>query len=296
MATNYTCRFCRSLSVDPVRSCPACGAPVDVNAVVGDGGWEELPPIPDMARIQFGRSLLQIEGELVPVADFALHDHEKVWFNHHVLLWKDPAVQLERLSMGGAVKRMFAGLPLILCSAEGPGRVALSFDHSGELVAVPLDINESILVHEHHFLAGSSSVAYDYQRSPVWYRTRNGDETETHYPVGMYIDEFTALDEAGVVLIHAKGNVFRRELGVGEEVLVKGTALLYVEPSVTMAPHFEQIRLNSGRLFTQGWTRLAWVRVLGPGRVAIQSVHGHHHLTSGRIVGSPDFTTERSWL
>ena len=296
MAAEYTCRYCKSSSVDPGRSCPACGAPVDIAAVVGDGGWEELPPIPDMARIQFGRSKLQIEGELVPVADFELHAGEKIWFNHHVLLWKDPAVHLERLSMGGGIKRMFAGLPLILCGAEGPGRIALSFDHSGEIVAVPLAAGASIIAQEHHFLAASAAIRYEYLKSPVWYRTRNGDETETHYPVGMYLDEFSAGAESGIVLIHAKGNVYRRELGVGEQVLVKGTAFLYAEPSVSMAPHFERVRVNSGRMFGQGWTRLAWTRIVGPGRVAIQSVHGHHHTTTGSVVGSPDSTTERSWL
>ena len=131
---------------------------------------------------------------------------------------------------------MFAGLPLVLCGAEGPGRIALSFDHSGEIVAVPLAAGAGIVAQEHHFLAASSSITYDYRKSPVWYRTRNGDETETHYPVGMYLDDFTAEGESGIVLIHAKGNVYRRELAVGEQVLVKGTAFLYADPSVSMAP------------------------------------------------------------
>ncbi len=295
MATEYTCHYCKTTSIDPGRSCPACGGPIDVAAVVTRAGWEELPAIADMAHIQFGRSRVQIEGELVPVADFALHDDEEIWFNHHVLLWKDPQVHLERMSMSGGVKRVFAGIPLILCRAKGPGHIALSFDHSGEIVAVPLQQNQSIITLEHHFLGASSTIVYDYQQSPVWFRTRNGDETETHYPMGRYIDEFTAKDGHGLLLLHAKGNVFRRELAAGEEVLVKGAALLYVDGGMAFSLHLEGVVNRGARLFGPNFSRFAWVRLQGPGRIAIQSVHGQHEVTSNNVVASANGTTNRNW-
>lgn len=294
MTTEYLCRYCQTTSIDPGRSCPACGAAVDVSANMTTSGWEELPPIPDMAHIQFGHSKLQIEGELVPVADFDLHEQEIIWFNHHVLLWKDPTVRLERKSLDGGIKRMFAGLPLILCNAQGPGHVALSVDHSGEIVAVPLHAGEGVITLEHHFVAASSTITYDYQSSPVWFRTRSGDETETHYPMGRYIDEFRAIDGHGLLLLHAKGNVFRRDLHDGEEVLVKGAGLLYVDSGMPLTLHLEHVT-NRGGLFSSSRSRFAWVRVRGPGRIAIQSVHGHHELTSNRVVATADFATERTW-
>ena len=52
-------------------------------------GWEQLPPIKDMARIQFGQSRVQIEGTQVPVADFNLGGQEWISLSHHVLLWAD---------------------------------------------------------------------------------------------------------------------------------------------------------------------------------------------------------------
>ena len=52
------------------RTCPHCGAPVDVREHVSDSGWGEQPPIRDMARLHFSRSTCQISGKYVPVADF----------------------------------------------------------------------------------------------------------------------------------------------------------------------------------------------------------------------------------
>ena len=52
-----------------------------------------------MARIQCGRSSVQIEGTYVPVADFSLAEGDGVYFAHHELLWKDPAVVMRLSSL-----------------------------------------------------------------------------------------------------------------------------------------------------------------------------------------------------
>ena len=57
-----------------------------------------LPPIPDMARLQFGQSTCQIEGTYVPVADMNLAAGDAVYFTHHVLLWQDPPVKITTLT------------------------------------------------------------------------------------------------------------------------------------------------------------------------------------------------------
>ena len=96
-ASSYTCRYCRLPSDAGGVSCPNCGAPVDVKAVVSRSGWTQQPPITDMARIQFGQSRLQIEGNQVPVADFNLSGQEWIYFSHHVLLWADESAQLNAI-------------------------------------------------------------------------------------------------------------------------------------------------------------------------------------------------------
>ena len=79
-------------------ACRFCGAPVDVREATSSSGWTELPAIRDMARLQFGQSYCQIEGTYVPAADFALAQGESVYFAHHLLLWKDSAVNVSAMS------------------------------------------------------------------------------------------------------------------------------------------------------------------------------------------------------
>jgi len=110
------------------RKLPNCGAPVDITLRTTAGGWTELPPIADMARIQVGHSQVEVSGRSVPAAEWTLAAGEGVYFPHHVLLWQEPSVELAPMSMHGAWKRMRAGLPLVMLTAKGPGRIAFSHD------------------------------------------------------------------------------------------------------------------------------------------------------------------------
>jgi uncharacterized protein (AIM24 family) len=87
---------------------------------------------------------------------------------------------------------MFAGLPLVMTQAQGVGHIAFSRDAPGEIIAVPLQPGQYLDVREHVFLLASANVAYDFFQTGVWFTTRNGDETETHYPVGWLMDRFSA--------------------------------------------------------------------------------------------------------
>ena len=124
----YTCPYCRRPSTGEGASCPNCGAPVDITLRTTAGGWTELPPIADMARIQVGHSQVEVSGRSVPAAEWTLAAGEGVYFPHHVLLWQEPSVELSPMSMHGAWKRMRAGLPLVMLTAKGPGRIAFSHD------------------------------------------------------------------------------------------------------------------------------------------------------------------------
>jgi len=150
-------------------SCPTCGAPTDIRDRVSESGWYELPAIPDMARLQFGRSYCQIEGTYVPVADFNLTGDDGVYFTHHLLLWKDTGVNINPMAMRGGWSRMFAGLPLLMTQAHGPGHIAFSRDAPGELVPVPLQRGMSVDVREHIFMVATNQVQYDWFNTGVWF-------------------------------------------------------------------------------------------------------------------------------
>jgi uncharacterized protein (AIM24 family) len=268
----YVCRFCRQASDPSSSACSLCGAPVDVRAVVTRSGWEEQPAIKDMARIRLGQSSCQIEGTYVPTADFKLAGDDWIYFSHHTLLWSEPTAQLQAMSMAGGWQRVRAGLPLVMLQAHGPGHLALSEDAPGEIIAIPLQPGQAMWVKEHRFLVATGNVGYTWQPSGIWFVTGVGDDQETHYPLGLYADTFQAEAGPGLLLLHAPGNTFIRDLGPQETICVQPSALLYKDPHVGMALHLEYPN-TMGMLWRGGYSyRNVWLRLWGPGRVAVQSV------------------------
>lgn len=291
-APTYICRYCRLPSDASGLSCPNCGAAVDVRAEVSDSGWVEQPAIKDMARIQFGHSYCQVEGTLVPSADFALADGEGVVFSHHTYLWSQPGTGLEPWSKGSFFTRSFAGMPLVLMRATGPGHVSLSEDHPGEVVALPIPPGRGFLVREHAFLALSDNVDFTWQSSPVWLAVRNGDETEYEYPLGPYLDVFYAgQGSPGLLLLHSPGNLFVRDLGPGQSILVQPGSWVYADTSVEFSLHMEYPN-SGGYMWASYEYRTAWLRLQGPGRVAVRSIFEKPERYRG-LVGSSAMTYYR---
>jgi uncharacterized protein (AIM24 family) len=289
----YTCVFCGTQSEGSGRSCPGCGAPLDVTLKVNNSGWVQLPPITDMARIQIGQSSVQIEGTLVPSADFALGPGEGVYFGHHELLWKDPELQLTMMGLRGGWKRAMAGMDVHMLTATGPGHVAISRDHPGEMLAIPVHPARSIDVREHMFMAATNSVVYDWFDSGVWFQTREGSETETHYPLGRFMDRFAAPQMPGLLLIHTHGNAFVRQLGPSESILVQPMSLVYKETTARCQLHFEH-PAGTYRSWRTWGERFMWVRIWGPGRVAVQSAFEPLEDEGHRIVGTSN-STRHQW-
>ena len=61
----------------------------------------------------------RLEGELVPVLHMALDGQVPVYFEHHVLLWKYPQLQIGLHPLGkGLKRRVFGGMPLLLLSND----------------------------------------------------------------------------------------------------------------------------------------------------------------------------------
>jgi uncharacterized protein (AIM24 family) len=258
------CQWCKSQNAPEAKSCTTCGAPLDARNLVSDSGWREAPRLRDMTEFRFSNSVCQVEGELVPVAEVSLAEGDAVFFEHHVLLWKDETAPLSTLPTGGGLKRMLGGMPFVVSVAHGPGRVAFSRDASGEVVVLPLHPEMELDVREHAFLVGSHSISYSFIRIKGFKNLLHGGE-------GMYMDRFVTSNEAGILLLHGYGNVFERTLGDGEKILVEPGGFLYKDSSVTMDIKQQDVRT--------GLTRhgLYLAEMTGPGRVGIQSMYVHHH-------------------
>jgi uncharacterized protein (AIM24 family) len=278
---SYTCNWCGTVSDGAALSCPACGATINIKEIVTPTGWVEVPGRKDMTKLQIGKSSCQIEGLYVPVADFNLSPEDSVYFAHHVLLWKENSVNISMMSMKGAWKRALAGMPVFMTQAKGPGHIAFSRDNPGELLPIPLQPGQAVDVREHFMLVATSQIDYSWTNTNIWFQTKNGDETETHYPIGQMLDRFTAGKTPGLLLLHASGNVFIRTLAAGQSILIKPTALIFKDPDVKMQLHFEHPGVGLGGaqqlagLLLGGLAaftlRYLWLRVTGPGRIAIQS-------------------------
>lgn len=265
------CNWCGAAVDSGQPACPHCGAALGCPPAAAESGWTQLPGRKDMAKLQIGNSSCQIEGAYVPVADMNLAAGDSVYFTHHVLLWKEPQVNISVMSLKGGWGRMFAGLPLIMTQAAGPGRIAFSKDNPGELIPVALQAGQSIDVREHMLLTATSNIAYDWFQTGIWFETQNGNDKETHYPLGRFMDRFQAPQTPGLLLLHAGGNIFVRTLAYGQTILVKPSALVFKDPTVQMQLHFE----HPGAMYMtwRPWgNRYLWLRLTGPGRVAIQSV------------------------
>lgn len=291
-----TCPWCGASFEGSQLSCPRCGATVDAPPVSTASGWEKLPGRKDMAKLQFGDSFCQIEGKYVPVADVKLAGADSVYFTHHVLLWKDPQVNITTMSLAGAWKRVFAGMPLIMTEAHGPGHIAFSRDEPGEMIALPIQSRQSVDVREHLFMFATNRVAYDWFSTNIWYTIQSGNdnnEQETHYPVGRLMDRFSAPESPGLLILHAAGNVFVRELAANQTILVKPTALIFKDPTVQMQLHFEHPR--TGFSLWGSWAnRYLWLRLWGPGRVAVQSVFDRMEGENSNIT-SCSSATQQHW-
>ncbi len=204
-----------------------------------------------------------IQGELVPALSVELASMP-IYFEHHVLLWKDPQVDVGIKAIQGAFKRMVAGMPVFLTEARGPGRIAFSRDGVGHVFGLHLAHGQSVDVREHQFLAATESLEYGFTRV-------KGVSNILFGGTGFFIDSFTCRDQEGIVWLHGYGNVFEIELKSGEQIDIEPGGWIYKDPSVEMQTMFQ--RLSTG-LFASA-AQISWNRFTGPGRVALQSMYFH---------------------
>lgn len=263
------CRWCKAQNPPDRTTCAVCGAPLSVQDVVSDAGWREAPKLRDMTEIHFGNgSTCQVEGEIVPIAELTLAQGDAIFFEHHLLLWKEEALPLSSMSLSGGsgtLSRLLGGMPFRVTIGQGPGRIALSRDAAGEIVVMPLTPGEELDVREHAFLVASHTIQYSFVRI-------KGLANILHGGNGMYMDRFVTQQAPGIVLLHGYGNVFERQLQQGESILVEPGAFLYKDSSVTMVPEKQQ--MQGGGMFGGG-QGMYLARMTGPGRVGIQSMYVH---------------------
>jgi uncharacterized protein (AIM24 family) len=282
-----------------------------VRDAVADSGWRQAPRLRDLVELNFSGSRYQLDGTVVPVVDLALGPADSVFFEHHVMLWKDEQVPMSVMPAPGGAKRLLATLPFVLSVAHGPGRISFSRDAPGELVIMPVDSGVELDVREHAMVVATDTLTYSFEKL--------GDLKSTMAAgTGMYIDRFQASGQPGLLVLHGYGNVFDRTLGDGETIQVEPGGFLYKESSVSVEAVTHKLnpdgregssttqtakglasrglaglkaaralrkegmggllsgdilQVASGILTGPGLTLM---RLTGPGRIGIQSMYMHH--------------------
>ena len=202
-----------------------------------------------------------IQGELVPALTVELSTMP-IFFEHHILLWKDPFVQINIKSLKGAFKRMLAGMPVFMTEARGPGRISFSRDGVGHVFAIPLRAGQSIDVREHQFLAATDNVDFTF----TW---NKGAANILFGGTGFFIDTFTCMGGDGLLWLHGYGNVLDVALGPGEQIDIEPGGWIYKDRTVQMETQFQG--LKTGFFASAG--NLFWNRFTGPGRVGLQTMY-----------------------
>jgi uncharacterized protein (AIM24 family) len=234
-----------------------------------------MPAAPKILPTQIAQGVApglnyRLEGELVPVLHMALDGQVPVYFEHHVLLWKYPDMQIGLHPLKkGLKRRAFGGMPLLLLEAQSSGEIAFSRDAPGHIVALHLPAGEGIVVREHQFLAATGHVQYDYARIKGF--------SNMLYGGGFFVDHFYAADNEGVVWVHGYGNVFEKQLEAGETIDIEPGGWVFRDHSVQMTQ--ELYGFKTGMLSGSG--NLVFNRFTGPGRVGLQSASFHPPAAEG---------------
>jgi uncharacterized protein (AIM24 family) len=203
-----------------------------------------------------------IDGELVPVLTVDI-TNEPVYFEHHILLWKNPTVGVAVRPVAGAFKRMMAGMQIFVTETTGRGQIAFSRDGAGHIFAIHMDHGDEIHVREHQFLAATANIDYDFERVKGVANILFGGN-------GFFIDRFHARKGPGILWLHGYGNVFEKTLDAHEQLDVEPGGWLYKDTHVRMETTGQ--RLSTGLL---GGFTLFMNRFTGPGKVAMQSMYVH---------------------
>jgi uncharacterized protein (AIM24 family) len=207
----------------------------------------------------------RIQGELVPVLHAWLDGSVPIFFEHHVVLYKDPQLDIGIRAMKGAFKRVVAGMSIFMTEARGPGEIAFSRDGPGHVFPIHLQHGQGVVVREHQFLAATGNIEYTFSRV-------KGVGSMLFGSTGFFMDHFQGSGGEGVVWLHGFGNVLEKVLGPGEQIDVEPGGWIYRDDQVHM--DIKVFGLKTG-IFGGGGGSLVFNRFTGPGRVGIQSMYFH---------------------
>ncbi len=319
------CPRCQSQVAEGVKFCGVCGSPMQVSqtpplqaqpqnqygaspqgAYVPSNQYEEYSsnqalggqvPRAELHNpkgpLHVADMTITVDGQLVPVADVMLGSQLPVYFEHHILLWKHPGVQIGFKSLRGLAKRFFAGMQIFLTEAQGPGNISFSRDAPGQIVALRLQPGQLVEVREHQFLFATGNIDYGFTFV-------QGAANILFSRTGLFIDQFTCRGGEGMLVLHGYGNVFEKMLAPGETLDVEPGAWLWKDPSVQMTVTTVAGSQRGGGILGAIGGMMAGASIIlnrftGPGRLGIQSMTYHPPQTEGAQQAGGTSNIQGTW-
>jgi uncharacterized protein (AIM24 family) len=211
----------------------------------------------------FAQVTYHVQGEIVPVLVCEVGGNP-VYFEHNILLWKDPNLNISVKPLGGGFKRLIAGMPLVMVETSGTGRIGFSRDGAGHVFGLHFEQGQGIDVREHQWLAATATLDYTFQRI-------KGIANIMLSGTGFFIDTFRCTGPQGILWLHGYGNVFEITLQPGEQIDIEPGAWIYKDQTVRMETVAQKLATG---LFASGG-QLVFNRFTGPGRIGMQSMSLH---------------------
>ncbi len=202
----------------------------------------------------------RVRGTIAPVVEWEMDGSYTLFFEHFVLMYRDPKVSVTAAVPRGAVKRAIGKMPVVLAKASGHGRLGLGRSAPGEIVGVEVEPGETLEVREHQFLAATDSLSYGFNRVRGISNLLFGGNS-------FFVDTFRARAEGGVVWVHGHGNLIEVKLDREEHLDVEPSRWCYKDSSVKMTTVPIKV---SARLFAS--TAFMLNRFTGPGRLGLQTM------------------------
>jgi uncharacterized protein (AIM24 family) len=322
------CPRCQSQVADGVKFCGVCGSPIQVSqtppplsqtpppqsqygapaqgAYVPANQYEEYSSNQTLGNqvpraelhnpkgpLYVADMTITVDGQLVPVADVMLGGQLPVYFEHHILLWKHPGVQIGFKSLRGMAKRFFAGIQIFLTEAHGPGNISFSRDAPGQIVALRLQPGQMVEVREHQFLFATGNIDYGFTFV-------QGAANILFSRTGLFVDQFTCQGGEGMLVLHGYGNVFEKMLAPGETLDVEPGAWLWKDPSVQMTVTTVAGSQRGGGILGAIGGMMAGASIIlnrftGPGRLGIQSMTYHPPQNEGAQQAGGTSNVQGTW-
>lgn len=206
----------------------------------------------------------EIKGVPLPVAICSLDAGESLKTEKGAMSWMSGNMQMETNAGGGLGKmfsRAISGESIfqnIYTSQGGPGMIAFASSFPGNILAMEVSANRSIIAQKTAFLASETSVNME-----VFFQKKLG--AGFFGGEGFIMQKFTG---SGIVFLEIDGSTIEYDLAPGETMIIDTGHLAVMDSTVSI--DIQSVKGVGNVLF--GGEGLFNTKLTGPGRIWLQTM------------------------